>query len=316
MMSLSRRCGRVRFAAFPTWQTRSITNCLRSSLPPFLDLVASTVAVTGPNELTTLDDAEEAALEATCLRAEIEDGQEILELGCGWGSLSFWMAERYPRSRITAISNSTAQRRFIEAEASARRLPNLRVITADVNHLNHAEFGREDLRFDRVVSVEMFEHMWNYEQLLARIARWLRPEGKLFVHIFCHRRQAYSFESDGDANWMGRYFFSGGIMPSAELLPRFNRDLSVTRSWRWSGLHYQRTADAWLAKLDGCDGLARRILGSVHGEANARRWLQRWRMFFLAVSELFGFADGKEWFVSHYLFERAKADSFEHVAST
>jgi cyclopropane-fatty-acyl-phospholipid synthase len=267
------------------------------------------------NQSTTLDEAEEAALEVTCQRAEIDNGQEILELGCGWGSLALWMAERYTRCHITAVSNSTAQRRFIEGEASARRLSNLRVITADANHLNHTDLARQDLRFDRVISVEMFEHMWNYEQLLARIAGWLRPEGKLFVHIFCHGRRAYSFESDGDVNWMGRYFFSGGIMPSAGLLRRFNRDLQVTQSWTWSGRHYQRTADAWLANLDAGHDLVKRILSSVHGEAHALRWLKRWRMFFLAASELFGFADGKEWFVAHYLFERAKGESFKHVVS-
>ncbi len=259
-----------------------------------------------PSDLMTLDEAEAAALAATCDRAELQDGQEILELGCGWGSLSLWMAARYPNSRITAVSNSTGQRDFVEREAKSHGLANLCVITADLNDFNPADFGHAGPCFDRVVSVEMFEHMWNYERLLALIASWLRSGGKLFVHIFCHRNLAYSFETEGDANWMGRHFFSGGIMPSAGMLRRFDRELAVTRSWIWSGRHYQRTAEAWLANLDARRDLARSILSQVYGDVDARRWLVRWRVFFLAVSELFGYADGEEWFVSH--------DLLEHVA--
>jgi cyclopropane-fatty-acyl-phospholipid synthase len=256
-----------------------------------------------PRPSMSLDAAEQAALEMTCERAGLSDGQDILELGCGWGSLSLWMAERYPNCRITAVSNSNGQRQFIEREARAFGLGNLRVVTADVNDFGPADLGRAELRFDRVVSVEMFEHMWNYDQLLSRIASWLAPGGKVFVHIFCHDRLVYPFESDGDANWMGRYFFSGGIMPSADLLRRFDRDLQVTRSWKWNGRHYRRTAEAWLANLDARRDQVQSILGANYGDADARRWLNRWRMFFLAVSELFGFADGNEWFVSHYELE-------------
>ena len=216
------------------------------------------------------------------------------------------MAERYPRSRITAVSNSTGQRQFIEAAAAARGIANLRVITADVNAFSPDHFGCTSPVFDRVISIEMFEHMWNYEALLARIASWLRPAGKLFVHIFCHHSLAYRFEGEGDANWMGRYFFSGGLMPSAGLIRRFDHELRVTRSWSWNGEHYQRTAEAWLANIDAHREAAHSILARVHGEADARRWLNRWRMFFLAVSELFGFAGGSEWFVSHYLMESAR----------
>lgn len=258
-----------------------------------------------PDESSTLDAAEEAALEITCERAEIRDGQEILELGCGWGSLSLWMAERYPQSRVTAVSNSARQRQFIETAAKGRDLHNLRVITADMNEFAPPDTGQNGHRFDRVVSVEMFEHMRNYEQLLARVATWLQPGGKLFVHIFCHRDLAYPFETEGAANWMGRLFFTGGIMPSADLLQHFNRALTVTRQWSWGGQHYQKTAEAWLENLDARRRVVLPILESTYGAADAQRWLNRWRMFFLAVSELFGFAGGDEWFVSHYLLEHS-----------
>lgn len=244
----------------------------------------------------SLAEAEAAALRITCERAELADGQNILELGCGWGSLSLWMAERYRNSHITAVSNSAPQRRFIEAEAASRGLTNLRVITADMN-----EFTSDSAHFDRVVSVEMFEHMRNYERLLERIASWLKPDGKLFVHHFCHRRFAYPFETDGDANWMGRYFFTGGLMPTEHMLKRFDRHMTVTRQWRWDGTHYQRTSEAWLTNLDTRRRDVMPILEATYGPTEARRWFHRWRMFFLAVAELFGYSNGSEWFVSHSL---------------
>lgn len=249
-----------------------------------------------PAGVESLDEAEAAALDETCRRAQLEDGQDILELGCGWGSLSLWMASRYPHSRITAVSNSRPQRQYIESEARRRGIDNLTVLTADMNHFQFAG------TCDRVVSVEMFEHMRNYERLLRGIRSWLRPDGALFVHIFCHREFAYPFETEGDENWMGRHFFTGGLMPSEALLARFQTDLRLERQWRWSGQHYQRTADAWLANLDRERTAARAILAQCYGAAAADRWLNRWRMFFLAVSELFGYSGGREWFVGHYLF--------------
>jgi cyclopropane-fatty-acyl-phospholipid synthase len=249
---------------------------------------------------TSLAEAEEAALAITCERARLADGQEILELGCGWGSLTLWMAERYPYARIMAVSNSRPQRGWIVGEAAARGLKNVRVITADMN-----DFEADAGRFDRVVSVEMFEHMRNYDRLLANIARWLRSDGKLFVHLFCHRDRCYPFETAGADNWMGRHFFSGGIMPSADLLRQFNRDLTVVRHQVWNGDHYRRTAEAWLARLDAARDDVLQILRQDATSAEARRRFQRWRVFFLAVAELFGYDGGEQWFVSHYLLERS-----------
>lgn len=248
----------------------------------------------------SLAEAEEAALAVTCERAQLADGQDILELGCGWGSLTLWMAERYRSARITAVSNSAPQRRHIEAEAAARGLTNVAVRTADMN-----DFVAEEGRFDRVVSVEMFEHMRNYERLLSFIAGWLRPDGKLFVHLFCHRDRCYPFDAEGAGNWMGRHFFSGGIMPSADLLTQFDRDLTVVRQQVWSGEHYRRTAEAWLTRLDARRDEVLRIFRRDLPEAEARRRFHRWRVFFLAVAELFGYDGGDQWFVSHYLLERS-----------
>jgi len=246
----------------------------------------------------TLEQAEEAMLSLYGERAQLADGQDVLELGCGWGSLTLWMAQRYPQSRITAVSNSAPQREFILARCRALGLGNVEVITQDVNRLQ-----LPPARFDRCVSIEMFEHMRNYEILLGRIATWLRPAGKLFVHIFCHRELMYPFQTQGDDNWMGRYFFTGGLMPSANTLLWFQRDLTIERQWRLSGTHYAKTANAWLTNQDRHRDDVLRVLESAYGD-RARVWHQRWRIFWMACAELFGYRDGNEWLVAHYLFSK------------
>lgn len=250
-----------------------------------------------PDGCSALDDAEVASLNITCERAEIEDRMSILELGCGWGSLTLWMAEQFPSAEITAVSNSNSQREYIESEANKRRLRNITVITCDMN-----EFKTEH-QFDRVVSVEMFEHMRNYEILLSRIANWLKPDGKLFVHIFAHKDSAYEFITQGADNWMGRYFFTGGIMPAQQIFREFEEHMRVTREWVWDGTHYQKTAEAWLENLDRNKG---RVIALFRQNMPGREAIQmyhRWRIFFLACAETFGFRSGSEWIVAHYLFE-------------
>ena len=252
------------------------------------------------NGAETLDAAEQAALEITCERARIADGMKILDLGCGWGSFALWAAGQYPRSQIVAVSNSASQREFIEHEAAARGLSNLRIITADMNDF------QSDERFDRIVTIEMFEHMRNYGALFARISEWLTDDGLFFMHIFCHRDAAYEFIDAGPSDWMSRHFFSGGMMPSEDLPLRFQKHLTVVDNWIWYGTEYQKTAQAWLRNMDARKSEIMPIFESVYGERDSYRWWMRWRMFFLAVSEMFGYDAGYEWRVGHYLFRTKK----------
>lgn len=249
-----------------------------------------------PEGTKSLDDSEYQMLKISSERAELSNGQDILELGCGWGSLTLFMAEKYPKSFITAVSNSNDQRKFIEAKCVERGLDNVKVITADMNDFTI------DSVFDRVVSIEMFEHMRNYELLLQNISGWLKPGGKLFIHIFTHKTLVYPFTEDGEGDWMGRNFFSGGIMPSHQLLLYFQKDLNIDSSWRFSGVHYERTSLAWLNKMDSRKKQIMEIFNTSYGNDQAAVWFQRWRIFFMACEVLFGYDGGKEWGVSHYRF--------------
>jgi cyclopropane-fatty-acyl-phospholipid synthase len=254
-----------------------------------------------PEGVSDLDEAEIAALGETCARAELADGQDILELGCGWGSLTLWMAERYPNSRIVAVSNSRTQREYILGRAAEAGLSNLEIVTCDMN-----DFDIER-RFDRVASVEMFEHMRNWPRLFARVAGWLKPEGRFFMHVFCHRRLPYLFEVEDDSDWMSRHFFSGGMMPSLDLPARMASPLALERRWDWSGVHYEKTANAWLANMDRRKRELWPVMAETYGAENARLWWMRWRVFFMACAELFGYREGEEWLVGHYLFKNSAA---------
>ena len=242
----------------------------------------------------TLDAAEDRALAETAAHAGLADGQRILELGCGWGSLSLWMAGRYPRARILAVSNSVQQGDFIRAQAAASGLANLRVVTADMNDFDPGA------RFDRVVSVEMWEHMSNWRALLRRVHRWLEPDGRLFLHVFSHRLAPYAFDHEDRADWIAQHFFTGGIMPSHGLIRHLDDNFALEADWRWSGQHYQRTANDWLARFDANADAIDPILHAVYG-ARAGLWKRRWRLFFLATAGLFGARDGEDLGISHYV---------------
>jgi cyclopropane-fatty-acyl-phospholipid synthase len=242
---------------------------------------------------STLQEAEEEALRQTVEHADLTDGQSILELGCGWGSLSLWMARQFPNARIVGVSNSQSQREYIEREAAARGLTNLRIVTQDMNVFD------PQARFDRIVSVEMFEHMMNWRELMTRVRSWLKRDGRLFMHIFTHRTGTYLFDRADKEDWIAQHFFTGGIMPSHHLIRQYEDLLSVEKEWRWSGTHYQRTAEHWLSNFDTHRDEIASILRPVYGRDTAL-WMRRWRWFFLATSGLFGHEDGTEWGVSHY----------------
>jgi len=247
----------------------------------------------------SLAEAEEHMLRLYVERARLADGQSILELGCGWGSLSLYLAEKFPRAQITGVSNSRTQREFIEGAARQRGLHNLRIITCDIN-----AFETAPGQFDRVVSIEMFEHLKNYQRLLANIAQWLRPGGLLFVHIFTHARLSYHFVPRDATDWMARFFFTGGQMPAHDLLPAFQDDLKLVSDWQVDGTHYQRTAEHWLENMTSHRAEILPLFADTYGPGQATKWWAYWRTFYMACAELWGYRGGQEWLVSHYLFRK------------
>lgn len=254
-----------------------------------------------PTGNETLAQAEEHMFKLYAERAGLQDGMRILDLGCGWGSLSLWLAEHYPNSQITGLSNSNGQRQFIEARAQAKGFGNLTIHTGNIVDF---QFPKEATGFDRVMSIEMFEHMKNYGLLLEKISGWLKPQGKLFVHIFVHRTLAYHFQDESQDDWMSRYFFTGGTMPSENLLLNFQDHLRIEAQWWVDGRHYEKTSNHWLAGMDAKRSEIMKIFEEGYGPAQAVIWFNRWRMFYMAVAEFFGYANGNEWGVGHYLFSR------------
>ena len=244
-----------------------------------------------------LNHAEINALKITCKRAMLNDGQTILDMGCGWGSLSLWIAENYPNTSVLSVSNSKTQKIFIENIAKSKHLTNIQVITEDMKEFN------TDKKFDRIVSLEMFEHMKNYKKLFNRVSSWLKNDGLFFMHIFCHKTVPYEFIDNGPNDWMSRHFFTGGIMPSDDLPLFFQDDLSIMKRWRWNGNHYAKTCNAWLKRMDSQEPAIAEVLEKVYGD-NKEQWRQRWRIFFMSCAELFAFNGGNEWYVSHYLFKK------------
>lgn len=249
-----------------------------------------------PTGRETLDEAEEAMLTLYGERALLADGQRILELGCGWGSLTLWMAERYPNARITGVSNSNGQREHILRKAEERGLTNIEILTRDVNTLTL------DTRYDRIVSIEMLEHVRNHRTLFQRIAGWLDDDGLMFAHVFCHRTLLYPFEDEGKDDWMARHFFTGGLMPAADTFLHLQEDLVLQQRWLVSGIHYQRTANHWLENQDARSDDVMQVLTDAYGAANAALWAQRWRIFWMSCAELFGYDNGNQWGVAHYRF--------------
>jgi cyclopropane-fatty-acyl-phospholipid synthase len=246
----------------------------------------------------SLEQAEKKALQLSAEHAGLGNGQSVLELGCGWGSLSLWMAQQYPDSQITSVSNSKSQKNFIDKEAKRLNLINLNVITCDINDFDINK------QFDRIVSIEMFEHTRNWNHLYANVAKWLKPDGQFFLHIFVHRSTPYAFEVKDSSDWMSKYFFTGGMMPSADLPLYFQNNLKLENNWAWNGNHYAHTCNAWLKNMDAKKQLLMPVFKYTYGSDVADIWWMRWRLFFMACAELFAYDDGQQWFVNHYLFSR------------
>ncbi len=251
-----------------------------------------------PEGCTSLAQAEDEALKLIEDRVQLANGQTVLDLGCGWGSFSLWAAPRYPKSAFLAVSNSQTQAAFIREQATKRKITNLEVVTCDINEFN------PEAQFDRIVSVEMLEHVRNYKTLFERIASWMYSNSLMFVHVFSHHEYAYAYDADNPNEWMAKYFFTGGIMPSHALLPSFDQHLKLNKSWNLDGTHYQKTAEAWLTHLNQNQNEIHTLFQATYGLKEAKRWMWRWRLFFLACAELFGYKKGSEWGVSHYLLSK------------
>ena len=247
---------------------------------------------------SSLDKAEENALQLSCQHAKLIDGQDVLELGCGWGSLTLWMARQYPNSKITAVSNSRSQREHIERIATAEGFNNVNIITCDMNDFEI------DQKFDRVVSVEMFEHMRNWELLFKKVSIWLKDDGKFFMHVFANRYVPYPFEVKDSSDWMSEYFFTGGMMPCDDLPLYFQKNLKINNTWAWDGKHYAKTANAWLKNMDENKSEIMDIISKTYGQAQVQVWWMRWRLFFMACAELFAYNNGQQWHVMHYQFSK------------
>lgn len=254
--------------------------------------------------MTTLEQAEQKALDISIERAQITDGMSILEIGCGWGSLSLELARRFPNSQITSISNSTTQKKYIDATAERRGFKNLEILTRDLGKEENYNLG--DKKFDRIMSIEMMEHLRNYEKFFSLVSNLMKPESLFFVHIFTHKKSPYVFETEGDSNWMGKYFFSGGQMPSRDLFDQFNKDIIVDQKWDWNGVHYQKTLEAWLVKMDENKQRVYELFKKAYGPDQVEVWINRWRVFYMASAELFGYNKGTEWGVTHYLLKPKK----------
>jgi cyclopropane-fatty-acyl-phospholipid synthase len=252
------------------------------------------------DQATSLEEAEVEMLELTVKRAAIKDGDRILELGHGWGAITLYIAEKFRNSEIVAVSNSKFQGDFILARAKERGLTNITINTADVSKLQMNE------QFDRVISIEMFEHMRNYNELLGNINSWLNPNGTLFVHIFAHKELTYKYEVVDDTDWMSKYFFSGGMMPSEHLLYYFQDDLNIKEHWRINGSHYAKTAKAWLDNMDENKDKILDIFEKHYPAGEAPKWFNYWRIFYMSCEELWNFKNGNEWVIGHYLFEKRK----------
>ncbi|XP_065051146.1 uncharacterized protein LOC135680867 [Rhopilema esculentum] len=258
-----------------------------------------------PDGVKTLDESEDRMLALVCERAQVEDAQKVLDLGCGWGVTGLWILEKYPNCTVFCVSNSRTQKQFIESQAKRKGFADrLTCITADANLFDTNE------RFDRIISIEMFEHMKNYEVLMRQVAKWLKPGGLLFTQILCHREFAYEFKSNrgSDTEWMAKQFFSGGTMPSSDFFLYFQNDLMILDHWNINGKHYSKTLEAWLRKLDQNKGNAMKVLEKAYGKDAAPQHMFNWRMFFMYCSEVFNFDNGNEWIVAHHLFmKRPKA---------